>query len=107
MVTLNKVIRDPHKSLNELEKELGAQPGELLREMNGLAEEAGDWARHLPSGLSEDYFENLETQRAYGVHVNGCAYCQRLLDSLQPLDLQTQLFVTQARRAHRGGTKGQ
>lgn len=98
MVTINRILDNPRKSLTDLEKELGAEPGQLLREMRELADEQGDWRDHLPSSLAAGYFDDPSAQRLYGAHVDTCSQCQSLLDTVHPTDVEAQLFVNHARR---------
>jgi hypothetical protein len=103
MTTLRQIARDPRKALADLEKELGVGPGVLVREMDRFAEEAGDWADHLPYGLAGQYYDSPKVQAAYASHVDGCPTCQRLLDTLHPSDIQAADFAEAAVRAQPNG----
>jgi hypothetical protein len=103
MTTISQIAADPHKALNNLEKDLGVAPGTLLREMDQRAKEIGDdWTQHLPYTIAATYYDRPETQAQCKAHVDDCAYCQRLLESLHPTDLKIKEFAAQAARAQPG-----
>jgi hypothetical protein len=101
MTSLSEIARDPHKALKNLEKSLGVGEGTLMREMQQLADEIGDWTQHIPYTLAAGYYDDGKVRERYQPHVDGCAYCQRLLESLHPTDLQAAAFVRDATRANR------
>ncbi len=102
MATLRQIAHDPHKALRDLEKELGANPGDLLRDMNRVAEVGGDWRNHLPYQSAVSYYEDPAVRPQYQGHVDSCEYCQKLLQTLHPSDVQAKDFGAQAARERRG-----
>lgn len=99
MITIRQIAEDPRKALADLEKELRAEPGALLREMSDLAEEAGDWTQHLPYAIAAAYYENPSAQTQYQSHVEHCDYCKGLLETLHPSAVQAEDFAQAATRA--------
>jgi hypothetical protein len=103
MTTLRQIAQNPRKALSDLEKDLGVGPGSLIREMDHFAEDAGDWADHLPYGLAGQYYDAPKIRAVYATHVDGCSTCQRLLETLHPSDLQAADFAQTAVRAQPNG----
>jgi hypothetical protein len=99
LATISKIAENPSKALGELEKELGVEPGALLREMEQFSEQVGDWTQHLPYGLAVCYYNDRKVQVQYEPHVDDCGYCQRLLDTLHPSKVQAKDFAKSAVRA--------
>lgn len=110
MSNIRQIARDPHKALKDLEKELGIEPGSLLRDMDQLAGKGDDWKNHLPYLVAESYYEDDVARAQYEGHVNSCEYCKALLQTLHPSDPQVRDFAEQAtavlrqeeKRARRG-----
>jgi len=96
MTSISEIARDPHKALKSLEKDLGVREGTLMREMQELADEIGDWTQHIPYTLAAGYYDEPATRERYQTHVDGCDYCQHLLESLHPSDLQATEFARSA-----------
>lgn len=107
MTSISEIAQDPHKALKNLEKELRLQEGTLLREMREHADGLGDWTEHIPYNLAAGYYESSTTRQRYELHVDGCRYCQRLLDSLHPTELQASAFLKEAVRTRPLGHSGQ
>jgi len=99
MATLRQIAKDPRKALADLEKELGVRPGDLVREMDHFAQETGDWTEHIPYGLAAEYYDSPKAQAQFQSHVDGCGYCQRLLETVHPSDVQAEDFAKAAVRA--------
>ena len=99
MTTISEIAKDPRKALKDLEKDLGVGEGTLLREMQQLADEIGDWAQHIPYTVAARYYDSRKAQALYQPHVDECAHCQRMLESLHPTELQSAAFVREAVRA--------
>ena len=99
MTSISEIARDPRKAMENLEKSLGVGRGTLIREMQQLADEIGDWTQHIPYDLAASYYDSSTARERYRCHVDGCTYCQSLLESLHPTGLQTTLFVREAVRA--------
>ena len=59
---------------------------EFLAGVEALAEEEGDWRDHIPYDAVMEYYENDSVRSSYENHVNECAYCQELIESLRPSD---------------------
>lgn len=55
-----------------------------LAEMAELNAAAGDWKEHLPYQASISYFDDDSVRHRFEAHVDGCDFCQRLLDTLNP-----------------------
>lgn len=99
MTSISEIARDPRKALKDLEKGLGVGEGTLMREMQALADEIGDWTQHIPYTLAAGYYDSPTSQERFRSHVDGCTYCQHLLESLHPTNLDTVAFVREATRA--------
>src|SRR5262249_52375638 len=98
MTSKREIAGDPHKALTALEKRLGVEPGTLLREMDRLGEPNEDWTQHLPYGVAGAYYDDAATRAPYEAHVEGCAYCQELLQTLHPTSLQVDEFTKSAKQ---------
>ena len=96
MVTIRQIAEAPRKSLIDLEKELGVEPGTILQEMAGLAEQAGDWSQHVPFDAAVAYNEDPAVHGQYQSHVDGCGYCKRMLETLHPSKLESEIFARRA-----------
>lgn len=105
MTSISEIARDPRKALKDLEKDLEKEEGTLMRDMQRMADEIGDWTQHIPYTLAAGYYESVTTRERYQPHVDECAYCQQLLESLHPTDLQTTEFTKSAVRAASPGTR--
>jgi len=98
MTSISEIAQDPRKALKKLEKELRVREGTLMREMQEHADGIGDWTEHIPYNLAVGYYESSTTRQRYASHVDRCRYCQRLLESLHPTDLQASAFLREAVR---------
>lgn len=58
----------------------------VLRYMDELADEAGDWRIHLPYEALVSYRKDSAVREQYADHYNNCAYCQKAMDALNPYD---------------------
>jgi len=96
MTKMRQIAHDPRKVLKGLEKELGVEPGALLRDMDRLAGRGDDWKMHLPYLIAESYYEDEAAQAQYQGHVDSCEYCKTLLETLHPSDPQVGDFAEQA-----------
>ena len=85
--------------MEDLEKGLRVRPGSLVREVDHWAEEGGDWTEHLPYGFAAEYYESPKTQAQFRAHVDECSYCQRLLETLHPSDVDARDFARVAASA--------
>ena len=70
---------------------------DLLEQMSRLADEAGDWRDHLPYAAAAGFLKDERYHERYGVHVDECQYCQRLVDALHPGEEMLATLVSQAR----------
>jgi hypothetical protein len=100
MPTLRELSLDPRKALTDLEKSLGAQPGDLLRDMENLAPPGEEWGRHLSYKAAIAYYEDEPIRSANQAHVDRCEYCKALLDSLHPTALDAASFAREAGRLY-------
>jgi hypothetical protein len=100
MPTLREMSVDPRKALGDLEKKLGAQPGDLLRDMEKLAPPGGEWGKHLSYRAAVSYYEDDQVRSAHQEHVDRCDYCKSLLDSLHPTSLDAATFAREAGRLY-------
>lgn len=57
---------------------------DFLRSVEKIAEEAGDWRDHLPYDAVLAFHGDDAVREKFKDHVDSCAYCQELIDTLQP-----------------------
>ena len=98
MASLNEIARSPHEALKDFERSLGVEEGTLMREMQQFADGIGDWTQYIPYTLAAIYYDSPHTRDFYQPHVDGCDYCQRLLESQQAMDIQAAAFAGDAAR---------
>ena len=55
-----------------------------LREMEALADEAGDWRIHLPYEALVGYHIDSNVRAQYSKHYDNCSFCQKAMDVLNP-----------------------
>lgn len=58
----------------------------LVANMAELASLAPSWRDHVPHDVAVHFNTNEEYQQKYGPHVDSCALCQQLIESLAPRD---------------------
>jgi hypothetical protein len=58
----------------------------LVANMAELASLAPTWRDHVPHDVAVQFKTNETYQRQHGPHVDSCALCQRLIESLTPRD---------------------
>ena len=58
----------------------------LVANMAELATLAPNWRDHVPHDVAVEFNANEAYQREYGPHVDSCALCQQLIESLAPRD---------------------
>jgi hypothetical protein len=85
MTKMRHIAQDPHEALKDLEKELGAKPGELLEEMDAVGAPGDDWSQHLPFRAAVSYYDDRKVEAQYKEHVEECHYCQSLLETLHSI----------------------
>lgn len=56
---------------------------EFLEGVAELGEEEGDWRDHLPYEAAIHFDEDDRVREQYSPHVDECAYCQELLETLR------------------------
>lgn len=56
----------------------------VLREMEALADEAGDWRIHLPYEALMGYQIDSNVRSQYSEHYDNCSFCQKAMDALNP-----------------------
>jgi len=57
---------------------------QFLEGVAELANEAGDWRDHLPYKAALNFHEDERVRGQYETHVNDCAYCKELIETLRP-----------------------
>ena len=57
---------------------------EALAAIEEMADETGDWRGHVPYAAARSYLDDPGISAQYEAHVDGCAYCRRLVDALNP-----------------------
>ena len=100
MTTLREIAEDPRKALSNLEKRLGAEPGDLLRDMERLGPPGSEWAKHIPYRVAASYYDDERARTAYEGHVDSCEYCKTMLDSLHPTAVEAADFSSRAKGFH-------
>jgi hypothetical protein len=70
MLTLRDIAADPRKALSDLEKRLGVQPGDLLRDMERLAPPGEEWGKHISWRTAASYYEDDRARGAHESHVD-------------------------------------
>ena len=58
----------------------------VLRDMEALADEAGDWRIHLPLEALATYRKHSAVREQYANHYDNCSFCQKAMDALNPYD---------------------
>ena len=56
----------------------------VLREMEALADEAGDWRIHLPYEALVCYQVDSNVRAQYSEHFDNCSFCQKAMDAVNP-----------------------
>jgi hypothetical protein len=74
------------RNLDETSPEKKAFFESALREMEELAEEAGDWQIHLPYEALVCYRKDSAVREQHADHYNNCSFCQKAMDALNPYD---------------------
>jgi hypothetical protein len=100
MSTLRDLAIDPRKALSDLEKKLGVQPGDLLRDMERLAPPGEEWGKHISWQTAVSYYDDERARSVHESHVDRCEYCKSLLDSIHPTSLDATAFASEAARLH-------
>lgn len=57
---------------------------ELTATMGKLAEQYPDWRGHLPHDAAVNFNSNEAYQEKFGEHVDGCGFCQQLIETFDP-----------------------
>lgn len=52
----------------------------ILREMEALADQAGDWRIHLPYEALVGYQIDSDVRAQYSEHFEKCSFCQKAMD---------------------------
>jgi hypothetical protein len=100
MTTIKQIAQDPRNALRELEIRLGAEPGDLLKDMERLSPPGEEWGKHLPYRMATSYYDDEKAQTLYQPHVDECDYCKTLLETLHPTSLDATEFASKAKRMH-------
>lgn len=106
MATIKQIAQDPRKALRDLEIRLGANPGDLLRDMERLSPPGEGWDKHLPYRLAASYYDDDVARTSYQTHVDECDYCKTLLESLHPTSLDAAEFASKAKQMHAPAARG-
>ena len=64
----------------------GFDEAAALKAMEAMTDEVGksDWQGHIPYSAAIGYLNDVELVGQYESHVDGCDYCRRLIDALNP-----------------------
>ena len=57
-----------------------------LAAIEAMADETGDWRGHIPYAAARSYRDDPDISAQYESHVDGCTYCRRLIDALNPTE---------------------
>lgn len=76
--------RVPLRNLDDKNAEERAFFDSVRREMQELAEEAGDWRIHLPYEALVSYRLDSRVRAQYSEHYRKCEFCQKAMDALNP-----------------------
>ena len=57
-----------------------------LKEMEKLADEAGDWRVHMPYEALVSYRNDSAVREQFEDHYSNCPFCQRAVDALNPYE---------------------
>ena len=57
-----------------------------LAAIKEMADKAGDWRGHVPYAAARSYLADPGISAQYESHVDGCTYCRRLIDALNPTE---------------------
>lgn len=106
MTTIKQIAQDPRKALRDLEIRLGANPGDLLRDMERLSPPGEGWGKHLPYRLAASYYDDEEARTSYQTHVDECDYCKTLLETLHPTSLEAAEFASKAKQMYAPAARG-
>lgn len=77
---------DENKSERKIDLEDEAFQEEFVRYVLELGEQAGDWRDHIAYEDALVYEKDEATRAHYREHVDACAFCQELIDTLLPED---------------------
>ena len=58
----------------------------ILADLDALADGAENGRDHLPYEAAIEFFSDDRVREMYEPHVNDCAYCKEMLDTLNPSD---------------------
>ena len=68
------------RNLGRMSPEKTAFFDSVLREMEALADEAGDWRIHLPYEALVGYQIDSNVRAQYSEHYENCSFCQNAMD---------------------------
>mgnify|MGYP001548165597 CR=1 FL=1 len=74
------------RNLGRMSPEKKAFFESTLREMEALADDAGDWRIHLPYEALVGYQMDSNVRAQYSEHYDNCSFCQKAMDALNPYD---------------------
>lgn len=76
--------QDPPSNLDEKDPDKRAFFESVLKRMEELDEQAGDWRIHLPYEALLCYSDDSAVRKHYKDHFDGCAYCQEAMKTMNP-----------------------
>src|SRR5262245_28808023 len=84
MAYYDRLVRDPEAALGEIAERRNLSREELLDRLSAVRA-AAQSGNHPTLGQAQSLFDdNHPPPPALAAHVDGCAYCQAMLDGLQP-----------------------
>lgn len=88
MAYYDRLVRDPEAALGEIAERRNLSREELMSRLSAVRD-AAQSGSHLTLGQAQSFFDdNQPPPPALAAHVDGCAYCQAMLDGLHPRRLE-------------------
>lgn len=84
MTYYDKIVENPDVALDDIAARRGLSQEEMARRLSAIREAAGEGSHVTLSQAQSIFDEECPPPRAVLDHVNGCAYCQALVDGLHP-----------------------
>lgn len=105
MAYYDRLVRDPNAALGEIAQRRNISRDELLNRLSAVRA-AAQSGEHLTLGQASSFFDDDQSPPApLAAHVDACAYCQAILDSLQPQRVQRNAQRLQQEIAAEAGGK--
>jgi hypothetical protein len=84
MAYYDRLVRDPNAALGEIAERRNLSREELLSRLSAVRD-AAQSGSHLTLGQAQSFFDDSQPPPpALTAHVDGCVYCQSMLDGLHP-----------------------